>query len=111
MSEKQNNVEALVPWIRMLVTVVLTTVASTVAVITYVNANFVTRAEWNSHDRQQQKEMGEIVRTQEAYAGAERGTAGHLGQIDSRLAGIESDVGWLKQYLLSHQAGAKIRGE
>jgi hypothetical protein len=76
-----------------------TIIATTILVVGWVEARFVSRVEWSNHQAQQTTDMERLSRTQAEYAAAERVTATGLGDINERLGTIETDVGWLRAYL------------
>ena len=73
-------------WAKLAATVAV----ATVSVILWANANFVSRAEMAQHLDQQSKDFARVAGSQEHYADAERGTAQHLSEINSRLTRIET---------------------
>jgi hypothetical protein len=73
-------------WAKLAATVAFTTVS----VVLWANANFISRVEMNQHLDQQSKDFSRVAASQEHYSDAERGTAANLGEINSRLTRIET---------------------
>lgn len=67
-----------------------TVAGTTVTIILWANANFISRTEMNQHLDQQAKDFTRVSASQEHYADAERGTAANLSEINSRLTRIET---------------------
>jgi hypothetical protein len=73
-------------WAKLAATVAITTVS----VVLWANANFISRVEMNQHLDQQSKDFARVSSSQEHYADAERGTAQNLSEINGRLTRIET---------------------
>jgi hypothetical protein len=67
-----------------------TVAGTTVTIILWANANFISRTEMNQHLDQQAKDFTRVSASQEHYADAERGTSQNLSEINSRLTRIET---------------------
>jgi hypothetical protein len=76
-----------------------TIIGTTVIVIGWAEARFVSRVEWSNHQSQQTIDMGELKQTQLSYAIAERGTSSGLNALTVDVAEIKNDVSWLRAYL------------
>ena len=73
-------------WAKLAATVAFTTVS----VVLWANANFISRVEMTQHLDQQSKDFSRVVDSQEHYSDAERGTSQNLSEINSRLTRIET---------------------
>jgi hypothetical protein len=67
-----------------------TVAGTTVTIILWANANFISRTEMNQHLDQQAKDFSRVAVSQDHYSDAERGTAANLSEINSRLTRIET---------------------
>jgi hypothetical protein len=85
--QRRRRGDAGVPdWAKLAATVAVTTVS----VVLWANANFISRVEMNQHLEQQSKDFARVAASQEHYSDAERGTSQNLSEINSRLTRIET---------------------
>jgi hypothetical protein len=77
----------------------ITIVATTIAIIGWAEARFVSRVEWTNHDKQQIVDMARLQSAQADYARAEVVTGQGLTDLKVDVAEIKGDVSWLRSYL------------
>jgi hypothetical protein len=82
-------------WSKFAISVIL----GTVAALGWMEMRFVSNVQYSTHAVQNAVDMERLAQAQKQYALQEKETASNLAGIDSRLEGIEVNVGWLRDYL------------
>jgi ketopantoate hydroxymethyltransferase len=74
-------------------------IAGTIAAMVWMQSNFVSQIQYSTHAVQNAVDMERLTQAQRQYAIQEKETASNLSDINGRLEGIETNVGWLRDYL------------
>jgi uncharacterized protein YpmB len=88
-------VKPIADWMKFSIAVI----AGTISAMVWMQSNFVSQVQYSTHAVQNAIDMERLQQAQKQYALQERETAQNLAGIDSRLEGIEVNVGWLRDYL------------